>query len=31
MELAGFGKAKNYYRSWSEWSADPEAPVKKGE
>jgi 3-mercaptopyruvate sulfurtransferase SseA len=28
MELAGYGPIKNYYCSWGEWSADPQAPIE---
>lgn len=31
FELSGLGKAKNYYCSFREWSADDEAPVVEGE
>lgn len=31
LELAGFKNVKNYYCSWQEWSADPDAPVEKPE
>jgi thiosulfate/3-mercaptopyruvate sulfurtransferase len=29
LELAGFGKVKNYYCGWSEWGADAQNPVEK--
>ena len=30
MELAGFGKVKNYYCGWGEWSQDEDAPREQG-
>lgn len=30
-ELAGFGKARNYYCSFREWSSDEKAPLVEGE
>ena len=29
LQLAGYTKVQNYYCSWSQWSADEEAPVEK--
>jgi len=31
LELAGFKNVKNYYCSWQQWSADPDAPVAQPE
>ncbi|MFH1923284.1 MAG: sulfurtransferase [Planctomycetota bacterium] len=31
LELAGFGKARNYYCSFGQWSSDEEAPLVEGE
>lgn len=31
LELAGFGRVKNYYCGWQQWSADPQAPVARPE
>ena len=30
MELAGYGKVKNYYCGWGEWSQDEDAPREQG-
>lgn len=31
LELAGYKDVKNYYCSWSQWSADESAPIEKPE
>jgi thiosulfate/3-mercaptopyruvate sulfurtransferase len=30
LELAGYGKVKNYYCGWGEWSQDEDAPREQG-
>jgi thiosulfate/3-mercaptopyruvate sulfurtransferase len=30
FKLAGFGRVRNYFGSWNEWSRDPALPIERG-